>query len=179
MMYRGGVADDEQIMAALRGTLTSEEIEYFPKKLFLFMIIPEFMVITAFLILFWQLLALFKLGHANLFRVVCVGRGRQLFFSTVAVLAALQLLMIGLYLGGQASAMGFSIECTVLNFLVATSVWVIMLVCAIMYSGSPYRSQAYKVKMKKLQIANIVWTVSRYFRGISGAFEQWILRFVL
>lgn len=56
LMYRMGIADD-QIMAALRGTITgstrTEEIELFPKKLFLFMIIPEFMVITAFLILFW------------------------------------------------------------------------------------------------------------------------------
>jgi hypothetical protein len=75
--YRMGIAD-ESIMIALRGTITSgtEEIGLFPKKLFLFFIIPEFMVITCFLILFWQLLALFKLGHANLFRVVCTGRGK-------------------------------------------------------------------------------------------------------
>ena len=74
-----GIAD-EQVMAALRGAITgsqrTEEIELFPKKLFLFMIIPDFLVITAFLLLFWQLLTVFNLGHANLFRVVCEGKAK-------------------------------------------------------------------------------------------------------
>jgi hypothetical protein len=56
LMYRSGIAEEQEI-AALRAAITastsSEEIELFPKKLFLFMIIPEFMVITAFLLLFW------------------------------------------------------------------------------------------------------------------------------
>jgi hypothetical protein len=79
IMYRMGIAD-ETIMAAMRGAITGStktvEIELFPKRLFLFMIIPEFMVITAFLILFWQLLALFNLGHANFFETICEGRGK-------------------------------------------------------------------------------------------------------
>jgi hypothetical protein len=56
MMYRVGI-EDESEMVAMRGAITGstyiEEIELFPKKLFLFMIIPEFMVIAAFLMLFW------------------------------------------------------------------------------------------------------------------------------
>ena len=78
-MYRMGIAD-ETIMSALRGTITgsskTEEIELFPKKLFLFMTIPDFMAITAFLLLFWQLLDLFNLGHANFYENMCVGRGK-------------------------------------------------------------------------------------------------------
>jgi hypothetical protein len=89
VMYRIGIAD-EQVISALMGAITgstqTEEIELFPKKLFLFLIIPEFMVITAFLLLFWQLLAIFDLGHANLFRVVCQDRGKQLFLVTIVVL---------------------------------------------------------------------------------------------
>jgi hypothetical protein len=80
-------------MAAMRGAITgstrTEEIELFPKRLFLFMIIPEFMVITAFLILFWQLLALFNLGHANFFELMCVGRGKQLISLTIGVLGGI------------------------------------------------------------------------------------------
>jgi hypothetical protein len=87
--------------------------------------------------------------------------------------------MIGLYLGSCLSAKAFSIECTVLNFLVATSVVVIMIVMSLMYSGSPYRSLAYKIKMRKLTLATLIWCTSRYFRGISGAFEQQCLSFVL
>ena len=95
------------------------------------------------------------------------------------MLGFLQVLMIGLYLGSFVSATAFSIECTVLNFLVATTVLVIMIVTFIMYSGSPYRSLAYKIKMHKLTIATLIWCASRYFRGISGAFEQQCLTFVL
>jgi hypothetical protein len=87
-----GIAD-EPIMAAMRGTFTgstsTEEIELFPKNLFLFMIIPEFMVITAFLLLFWQLLALYNLGHVNLFDLICVGRGKHLFSTTILILGSL------------------------------------------------------------------------------------------
>ena len=79
--------------------------------------------------------------------------------------------MVLLYLGSQVSAKAFSIECTVLNFLVATAVWVILLITAFMYSGSPYRSFAYKIKLKKLSIATIIWCVALYLIGISGAFE--------
>jgi len=172
--YRMGIAD-ESIMNALRGAITgstrTEEIELFPKRLFLFIIIPEFMVITAFLTLFWQLLALFNLGHANLFRVAGAGRGKHLILVTVSVLGALQLLMIILYLTNHASARAFSIECTVLNFLVAVGVFSIMIAFMFMYSGSPYKSQTYKIKMKKLSIANIIWCACRCMRGISGAFE--------
>jgi hypothetical protein len=79
--------------------------------------------------------------------------------------------MIGLYLGSCLSATAFSIECTVLNFLVATSVVVIIIVTSLMYSGTPDRSLAYKIKMRKLTIATLIWCAGRYFRGISGAFE--------
>jgi hypothetical protein len=79
--------------------------------------------------------------------------------------------MIGLYLGSALSATAFSIECTVLNFLVATSVIVLLIVTSLMYSGSPYRSLAYKIKMRKLTVATLIWCASRYSRGIYGAFE--------
>lgn len=94
-----------------------------------------------------------------------------MFLGTVLVMAFLQILMIGLYLGSHLSALAFSIECTVLNFLVAIGVFGVLLVCILMYSGSPLRSEAYRIKMKKLTIANLIWCASRCFRGISGAFE--------
>ena len=88
-------------------------------------------------------------------------------------------MMIILYLADVLSAKAFSIECTVLNFILATSVLVIMLVTSVIYSGSPIKSKAYQLKMRKLTIATLIWCVCRYFRGISGAFEQQCLAFVL
>jgi hypothetical protein len=103
----------------------------------------------------------------------------MLYVITITMLGTVQLLMIILYLCSILSAKAFSIECTVLNFLVATSVWVIMLVTSIIYSGSPIKSKAYQLKMRKLTIATLIWCICRYFRGISGAFEEQCLTIVL
>ena len=80
--------------------------------------------------------------------------------------------MLGLYIGGKASARSFVIECTILNFLAATFVWVFLLIYALMYSGSPFRSLAYKIKVRKLTFVVIIWCICRYIRGITGAFEK-------
>jgi hypothetical protein len=48
-----------------------------------------------------------------------------------------------------------------------------------MFSGSPYRSPAYKMKMRKLTVAIVVWSLTRYLRGITGAFEQKCYSFIL
>ena len=87
--------------------------------------------------------------------------------------------MLSLYIFSAVSAKAFSIECTVLNFLAATFVWVVLLIYAIKFSGSPFRSPAYKIKMRKLTLAIVVWCITRYFRGISGAFETRCYKFVL
>jgi hypothetical protein len=62
---------------------------------------------------------------------------------------------------------------------VTTCVWVVLLVYAFMFSGSPYRSQAYKLKMRKLALAVFIWCMARYLRGITGAFEEKCYQFVL
>lgn len=87
--------------------------------------------------------------------------------------------MILLYIFNAASAKAFSIECTVLNFIVATCVWIALLVFALRFSGSPYRSLAYKLKMRKLTLVIVIWCIARYCRGISGAFESKCYTFVL
>lgn len=87
--------------------------------------------------------------------------------------------MLLLYLTSAVSAKAFSIECTVLNFIAATFVWVVLLIYAFKFSGSPFRSPAYKLKMRKLTLAVVVWCATRYFRGITGAFETRCYKFVL
>ena len=181
LLYKKGVSEEQMkaIHGAVTGSTHTEEIELFPKPLFLFMIMPDFLVIIAFLILFWQILALFNQGHVYLFKVMCTGKGKYLVLIAIIALTAFQILMLGLYLGSKATAKSLSIVFTILNFLVATCVWVVLLIYALMFSGSPYRSQAYKLKMRKLSFAIAVWCVTRYIRGITGAFEQKCYSFIL
>jgi MFS superfamily sulfate permease-like transporter len=87
--------------------------------------------------------------------------------------------MLLLYVGSHASAKAFSIECTILNFLTSAFVLVSLLVFALKFSGIPYKSPVYKIKIKKLTIVMFIWCLSRLCRGIWGAFEMrfyhWIL----
>jgi hypothetical protein len=82
--------------------------------------------------------------------------------------------MLLLYVGSHASAKAFSIECTILNFF--TSAFVLL---SLKFSGIPYKSPVYKIKIKKLTIVMFIWCLSRLCRGIWGAFEMrfyhWIL----
>jgi hypothetical protein len=77
------------VHGAITGSTHTLEIDYFPKTLFLLMIVPDFLVIIAFLILFWQLLALFNQGHANLFKVMCTGRGKYIVLIIVSILSCI------------------------------------------------------------------------------------------
>eukprot|EP00347_Sterkiella_histriomuscorum_P018444 403345487 len=180
-MYRLGI--DEQKFVGIRGAAAAssqvDQIDLIPKPLFLFIIMPDFLFIIAFLLLFWQLLYLYNQGHANLFKVMCQGRGKILILITITILSTLQSTMLLLYLFGAVSAKAFSIECTILNFVAATFVWIILLIYALMFSGSPFRSNAYKLKMRKLTLAIVIWCACRYFRGITGAFETRCYRFVM
>ena len=56
-------------------------IENSPKSLVLLIIMPDFLVIFAYMILFWQLLSIYYDGHANLFKSVFQGSGK--YFITI------------------------------------------------------------------------------------------------
>lgn len=56
-------------------------IESSPKVLVMLIIAPDFLVIFAYLLLFWQLLSLYYDGHANLFKSVLSGKGK--YFITI------------------------------------------------------------------------------------------------
>jgi hypothetical protein len=53
-------------------------IESSPKSLVLLIIAPDFLVVFAYLILFWQLVSIYYDGHANLFKSVLSGKGKYL-----------------------------------------------------------------------------------------------------
>ncbi len=54
------------------------------RVLVIFLISPEYLVIFAYFILFWQLLSLYFDGHANLFQSVLRGKGKY-FISALGV----------------------------------------------------------------------------------------------
>lgn len=147
-------------------------IDSSPKSLVLLILAPDFLVIFAYLLLFWQLLSLYYDGHANLFKSVLSGKGK--YFITIIGLLMLitQVVVVVLYLNSQVLASVFTKELIALNFAIPILVFLIMLSIAFKFSGSPLRAAIYSQKLKLLQIAIVVWSLSRIIRAVGGLFES-------
>ena len=147
-------------------------IESSPKSLVLLIISPEYLVIFAYFVLFWQLLSLYFDGHANLFHSVFQGKGKFMISFLGIALLVIQTTLIILYLNELIEASWFTIELIILNFAAPLVVLVIMLSICLKFSGSPIRSSVYCQKIKLLQIAVFVWSMARFIRGACGLFES-------
>ena len=55
LLYKIGIQQDDidAIASAITGSINDSKIEMIPKPLFLFMIVPDFLVLIAYLVLFW------------------------------------------------------------------------------------------------------------------------------
>ena len=73
-------------------------IDQSPKTLVIFLISPEYLVIFAYFLLFWQLLSLYYDGHANLFKSVLQGKGKYFITIIGVVLLVSQTILIVQYL---------------------------------------------------------------------------------
>ncbi len=80
--------------------------------------------------------------------------------------------MIALYMNSQLLASVFTKELIVLNFVIPVAVFFIMLYIAFKFSGSPLRAAVYSQKLKLLQIATFIFSLSRILRAIGGLFES-------
>jgi hypothetical protein len=73
-------------------------IDSSPKPLVLLILAPDFLVIFAYLLLFWQLLSLYYDGHANLFKSALSGKGKYFITFIGFALLITQVTIIALYL---------------------------------------------------------------------------------
>lgn len=125
-------------------------IDSSPKSLVLLILAPEFLVLFAYLLLFWQLLSIYYDGHANLFKSVFQGFGKYAITIIGILLFITQLALFLLYLDSQLKASAFTIELIIFNFASPVLVCIIMLTIVFKFSGSPLRSNVYSQKLKVL-----------------------------
>jgi hypothetical protein len=118
-------------------------IDQSPKTLVMLIISPEYLVIFAYLILFWQLLSLYYDGHANLFKSVLRGKGKYFITMIGVVLLVSQTILITYYLTSHIKASVFTKQLIILNFAIPGLVLVIMLITAANFSGFPLRAAVY------------------------------------
>jgi hypothetical protein len=66
----------------------------------------------------------------------------------------------------------FTIQLIILNFAAPFTVFFLMLLVAVKFSGSPLRSAIYSQKLKILQLAVLVWSFARILRAVGGLYES-------
>jgi len=140
--------------------------------LVIFLVSPEYLVIFAYFILFWQLLSLYFDGHANLFHSVLSGKGKYFITAIGVILFVSQAILIVLYLQELFEAKVITIQLIVFNFAAPFFVAIIMLQVANKFSGSPLRAAVYSQKLRNLQIALLVWSLARIVRAVGGIYES-------
>jgi hypothetical protein len=104
--------------------------------------------------------------------VISDKKGATVFSCIVGFLLAFELAAILLYAFNILSAYFLSIECLVINFVAATYVLVTLFVIHLKFSGSPYKSMIHQNCAQKLSHGVVVWSLSRYLRGLWGIFED-------
>jgi hypothetical protein len=121
-----------------------------PRALVLLLLVPDYLVIFAYLVLCWQLLSLYYDGHANIFRSIWVGCGIY-FISIMACMFIITLsVFVVLYLNNLIKAHTFAIQLISLNWGVPGVMFLIMLYFAFKFSGSPIKSEQYSLKIKSV-----------------------------
>ena len=147
-------------------------IEKSPKALVLLLLTPDYFVIFAYLLLFWQLISMYYDGHANLFKSVLQGVGKY-FITVIGILLLFtQIAMILLYLDSRIKGSAFLIQLIILNFACPLIAVFVMFTMVLKFSGSPIKSSIYHQKLKLLQCAVIIWSLTRLLRGACGLFES-------
>lgn len=74
----------------------------------LLILTPEFLVVIAYLFLFWQLLSIYYDGHANLFKSVFMGSGKIIITFIAILIFCIQTIIVFLFLFSTIKAHIFS-----------------------------------------------------------------------
>lgn len=114
-----------------------------PKNLVLLILVPDFLVVFAYILLFWQLLSTYYDGHASLFKSIFSDTGKYIFTTIGILLLVTQAWTVFLYLDSSIEASFFNMELVVLNFLAPSIVFIAMILIAFKFSGSPLKSALY------------------------------------
>lgn len=80
--------------------------------------------------------------------------------------------MIALYLTSHMLAQSFTKELLVLNIIFPSIAALMMLTIAFKFSGSPLRAAVYSQKLRSLQFATLLWSMSRIARAMGGFYES-------
>ena len=138
--------------------------------LVLLILSPDYLYLYAYVMLVWQLHSFYFDGYASLLRIFWkdMDKCNVIFVSTI--LFATQIVLTILYVLKIVKAYNLVQALTCINFALPTMVVISIVYLKCKFSGIPKRDE-YKTRLKKLNMAVILWSMTRYLRAITSLWD--------
>lgn len=153
--------------------------------LFLLLSLPDTIFIITYLTLFWEMLTIhyqahivFENQHKLLEELSKPPHKTTISIFVAVILVSLIIIQITLYILLLSDSIGgaaISLEISVMNFVIPTIVLVCMLILQIKLSGVPHKSKVWKLRLKRMNLVTLFWTLGRFIRGVLDVLESYSL----
>jgi hypothetical protein len=151
--------------------LNKKAINEIPHELVLLMLSPDYLFNFAYLNLIWQLYSFFFDGFAQSMLKMCwEGKGTLNLVFISFVLFSSQIVISILFMFKILEADDLVLALTVINFVLPSLAIIGILHLMCKFSGIPKREE-YKSRLKKLQWASLMWSITRFIRAITSIWD--------
>ena len=143
---------------------------------FLMTAIPDALFVLNFLLIFWQMISVFRYAHldhhleVSFVAALSKGAGKSLtsriFKAFMVIWCVLQSLLFLSFALGKVSDNAIDVEMGTVN--IALACLAIMTFCLLSrsYSGSPVKSRYWHKRLKRMNYTAMIWSLCRIFRGV-------------
>ena len=152
-------------------SIDNNAINSIPHILVLLMLSPDYLFNFAYLNLIWQLYSFFFDGFASsVFKLIWEGKGQINLIFISFLLFSSQIVFTVLYMLNIMPADQLVLTITVINFSLPSLAVIGLIHLSCKFSGIPKREE-YKCRLKKLQTASIIWSITRFFRAVTSLWD--------
>lgn len=158
--------------------LAIQQSEISTDIMFLLISIPDTLFLISYILLIWQLSALFYFAHIQdpnqenfLSKFTKKSKTSLISLIIILIICILSLSQGILYLIALTDTFTnsqVSFETDILNILIPSICALIMLILSLKYSGIPLKSEIWKQRFSHIFRVTVFWTATRLFRGISS-----------
>ena len=154
------------------------EYIYFLIK-FTFILVPDAVFLITYIILFWQLVMLFYEGHSNTAEEIYLpdikskGIGHTIMYFALFIYVIIESVLMILYIFDKLDFYEISIQLSIIIIIFSSGIIIFWIVINVLFSGSPYINNDYKIKIETLTRVVGIMTILKLIRGSVGAVQEW------
>jgi len=143
---------------------------------FLMTAIPDSLFVLNFLLIFWQMISVFRYAHLDhhleVSFITALSKGAdkslasRLFQAFMVLWCVLQIVLFLTYALGHVSSNAIDVEMGTVNLALAMIAMTTYCLLSRSYSGSPVKSRPWHKRLKRMNYTTMIWSLCRVFRGV-------------